>query len=420
VMYPSSIIDNYAEWIKHELSYTYSMPPVQKKWISVAATQYEHRLTLLVFKAHEQYVSSIKFKYEYTVKGYYVEFGVAANKWFDDREKEFDAAYDRLAKRWLTYSKRNNAPLPQQQKDEEARAEISNLRIIPRFQEFAQGFHKIIAARDEKLEDELYAELDKKVLQSFHGNTIQNLYSKALKNSTVYKEHQNKKHRVRAGIAAKVVPNVLVAGAMSAGIGIASHGATLARDLVKGTGHVAKNLPKLWGLLREIEDGVFREEENIYIKAEKDVKAVLAAFDKTKAANSSLAKHLTELNNLMAVRGLKIEGLIKQRQEAEQIARIPNASVDDKMTALKVIEIIDKKMPSLEESVQKGEKLFADLKKYNESLPAVLFIKESNTLLGNMGKFFNFVKDRKLKNVATIGSDLNSGAGGIADIGRLQ
>jgi hypothetical protein len=418
-MYPSSIIDNYAEWIKHELSYTYSMPPVQKKWISVAATQYEHRLTLLVFKAHEQYVSS-KFKYEYTVKGYYVEFGVAANKWFDDREKEFDAAYDRLAKRWLTYSKRNNAPLPQQQKDEEARAEISNLRIIPRFQEFAQGFHKIIAARDEKLEDELYAELDKKVLQSFHGNTIQNLYSKALKNSTVYKELQNKKHRVRAGIAAKVVPNVLVAGAMSAGIGIASHGATLARDLVKGTGHVAKNLPKLWGLLREIEDGVFREEENIYIKAEKDVKAVLAAFDKTKAANSSLAKHLTELNNLMAVRGLKIEGLIKQRQEAEQIARIPNASVDDKMTALKVIEIIDKKMPSLEESVQKGEKLFADLKKYNESLPAVLFIKESNTLLGNMGKFFNFVKDRKLKNVATIGSDLNSGAGGIADIGRLQ
>lgn len=258
-------------------------------------------------------------------------------------------------------------------------------------------------------------ERDELAVQAFRKGALHSAQVQSLKNMPEYKKLTNKKTRVWAGMTGKAAPIVLVAGASTAGLAVSTAGIAPGVIAASALGVAWKNGPKLWGMVKDYIE-TWDIEERIFAKAKKDVNAVAAAFDEAKAKGSSLAKHMTELKQLMTYRDQQIRHLQNELLEAQRIANLPAANAKDRELAAKTIRIINEKLPVLEASNQKAIALIRQLAQYSDSLPRSLFEAESHTMAKNLANYVNPKKDPKLKNWGDWGSTDNSATGGVTAI----
>jgi chromosome segregation ATPase len=247
----------------------------------------------------------------------------------------------------------------------------------------------------------------------------------AVKSARV-KTFDNKTFRVRAGqvvkgvlivlaIAASVAAIIVSAGATAPlFIGLAAAGATIAG---------VSNLSQMGKIIVENAN----MEKRVLGNVQKDVEAIQAAFGGVKDKNSSLAKHVTELRNLMKVRQdsiLKLENDMMPQKAASKsyatdIAKLSGDPTVEPSEIAKKQKAATAVSAKLEEMEGKIKSLKADNAKAQEMLKGLTDLnldldkfsgQSANTMLGNLKERFSKLEGwTDLGN--TVGGLVNSASG---------
>jgi hypothetical protein len=240
------------------------------------------------------------------------------------------------------------------------------------------------------------------------------------------KAYDQKSFRVRAGQAIKVIL-VVAAIAISIAAIVMSAGATAPLFIgLAGAGAALAGISSLGGLAKMFKDNATIEKK-LMANLAKDVETVQSALKPLDVSKSNIAKHVTELRNLMKIREdnigkYKIEvmkhkasakgytdslSLLKSKQAADagEIAK-RQKSIDAVTADLKESE---GKIAKLEQENVAGQKLLDDLSKLNVDLEAISG-RVANSVAGNLKERFTKV-DGWIDLGNTVGSLVNSASG---------
>jgi len=278
----------------------------------------------------------------------------------------------------------------------------------------AERFDQLGDWQNNFLSEYLAKEFGQMALRSFINNDLRRTQKAQLHGTDEYKRLNAKKQRARVGMVAKKVPIILAAAGAFTGLGLGTAGIGPAAIATSFSLAALKNIPKLWLTIKESMES-FKIEEKIFDAAKKDIGVIESAFDEAKAASSKLAKHVTELENLMQVRAQKIKNLKDRVREAQRISELQGIQRADKEKAQQVVDNLVDKYRLLEERNQKGQDLLAKLARFtNDNVPAALSQAAPKTMLGNLQEYMNWIKNPK--NGSDIGSDFGTVEGGILKI----
>jgi hypothetical protein len=195
------------------------------------------------------------------------------------------------------------------------------------------------------------------------------------------KKFDEKSFRVKAGLAVKAV---LVIGAVAGAVVsvVLTAGATAPIFLgLAASGTALSGISSLGQLAKSINDNA-NTEKHILANVQKDVDAVLAAFNGAKGKGSALAKHVTELSNLMNVRKDRISSLQNEvlkgtaaaKSYATEIAKLANdPTVDAKAVSgkKKAAEELGAKLTALGANIKALEADNQEAQKVLDSLTAL-------------------------------------------------
>jgi DNA repair exonuclease SbcCD ATPase subunit len=221
----------------------------------------------------------------------------------------------------------------------------------------------------------------------------------AVKNARV-KTFNEKAWRVRLGQAIKVVL-VVAAIALSIAAIVVTAGSTAPVFIgLAAAGLAIGGISSIAGLGQMFKDNATIEKK-LMANVTKDVETVRNALNPVAASNSSIAKHVTELRNLMKIREDSI-GKYKTEIQKQTAAINSYISALDKLKGdqsiqpaelakrQKNIDALNEKVKSTQEAIKKleasnaaGQKILDDLTQLNIQLDKISG-QSANTLLGNL------------------------------------
>jgi predicted RNase H-like nuclease (RuvC/YqgF family) len=247
----------------------------------------------------------------------------------------------------------------------------------------------------------------------------------AVKNARV-KSFDQKSFRVRAGQAIKVIL-VVAAIAVSIAAIVMTAGTTAPLFIgLAGAGAALAGISSLGGLAKMFKDNATIEKK-LMANLAKDVETVQNALKPLDVSKSNIAKHVTELRNLMKIRedniGKYKNEMLKYKASAkgytDSLSQLKSKQAADPAEIAKRQKSIDAvnadlkesegKIAKLEQENTAGRKLLDELSKLNVDLEAISG-RVANSVAGNLKERFTKV-DGWIDLGNTVGSLVNSASG---------
>jgi hypothetical protein len=369
---------------EHTFSYTFTIPEMRKSLLgTIPAYEIEHNYAIDLDPGEERLIPEIQAAFE-AVSRQVLSAGLNEVKNWVDRKNNDLITYQNNLDRFL------GEPDPWRADADAITRGVNDLWTgLDNYTAYMETWTNQVTARTgNEVANKMEIAYNNALKNSFSRHMLRNLNKSTLHAMPEHQQFRRKRARVWAGKGGKTFMLASITAAQAAATGV-GHPAFGIVTVVKAVGAAWRNLPRIYTLVQAIWEDTKIQVRTLK-RAEKDIKAVLVAFDEAKTRNSSLAKHVTEMESQARMRAQKLQGLRREVAEATKIRDMPAGQVSRKLMeqVTKRIGKIQNTLDTLEGYDTRMQQLTAQLTAFNIVLPPSAYNAQANTILGNLKKFF--------------------------------